>query len=179
MSSRTLSTVATNFTYDAENRLVSVSGAATASFVYDGDNNRVKGTAGGVTTVYVGNSYEVQGSTVKKYYYGGNQRIAMRQAGALYWLLGDHLGSTAYTVNGTTETGEVRYYPWGKDRYTSGTTLTSYKFTGQREEAGIGLYYYGARWYDPALGRFIQPDTIVPGGPLGAGDAAAFASAHG
>ncbi|MCE7980175.1 MAG: hypothetical protein DYG89_03215 [Caldilinea sp. CFX5] len=34
--------------------------------------------------------------------------------------------------------------------------------TGQREEAGLGLYYYGARWYDPALGRFIQPDTIVP-----------------
>lgn len=40
--------------------------------------------------------------------------------------------------------------------------MTSYKFTGQREEASLGLYYYGARWYDPALGRFIQPDTIVP-----------------
>jgi len=24
------------------------------------------------------------------------------------------------------------------------------------------LYYYGARYYDAALGRFIQPDTIVP-----------------
>ncbi|MCB0184269.1 MAG: hypothetical protein KDE31_08395, partial [Caldilineaceae bacterium] len=47
------------FGYDAENRLVSVSGGATASFVYDGDNNRVKGTAGGVTSVYVGNYYEV------------------------------------------------------------------------------------------------------------------------
>jgi len=99
---------------------------------------------------------------VTKYYYAGSQRIAMRQGNALYWLLGDHLGSTAYTVNGTTETGETRYYPWGKDRFTSGQTLTSYKFTGQREEAGLGLYYYGARWYDPALGRFIQPDTIVP-----------------
>ena len=24
------------------------------------------------------------------------------------------------------------------------------------------LYYYGARWYDPALGQFLSPDTIVP-----------------
>ena len=26
----------------------------------------------------------------------------------------------------------------------------------------MGLYYYGARYYDPTLGRFIQPDSIVP-----------------
>jgi RHS repeat-associated protein len=25
-----------------------------------------------------------------------------------------------------------------------------------------GLYYYNARYYDPELGRFIQPDTMVP-----------------
>lgn len=39
---------------------------------------------------------------------------------------------------------------------------TSYRFTGQRREADLGLYDYGARFYDPALGRFIQADTIVP-----------------
>ena len=39
---------------------------------------------------------------------------------------------------------------------------TPYRFTGQREEEALGLYYYGARWYDPELRRFIQPDTIVP-----------------
>jgi len=33
-------------TYDAENHLTAVSGAATASFTYDGDGNRVKGTVG-------------------------------------------------------------------------------------------------------------------------------------
>ena len=27
----------------------------------------------------------------------------------------------------------------------------------------VGLYHYGARWYDSALGRFIQADSIVPG----------------
>ncbi|MEZ4864097.1 MAG: hypothetical protein R3C14_22465 [Caldilineaceae bacterium] len=84
---------------------------------YDGDNQRVKGTAGGVTTVYVGNYYEVAGSTVKKYYYAGNARVAMKSGSTASWLLGDHLGSTAYTINGTAETGEVRYYAWGKERY--------------------------------------------------------------
>jgi RHS repeat-associated protein len=49
-------------------------------------------------------------------------------------------------------------------RFTSGVTPTSYRYTGQREEAGLGLYDYGARWYDSALGHFIQPDTIVPDG---------------
>jgi len=39
---------------------------------------------------------------------------------------------------------------------------TSLRFTGQRENATIGLYFYNARYYDPALGRFTQPDTIVP-----------------
>ncbi len=129
MSSRTLSNVATNFSYDAENRLVSVSGTATASFVYDGDNNRVKGTAGGVTSTYVGNYYEVAGSTVKKYYYAGNQRVAINDNGTLRWLLSDHLGGTAVTATGTTESGEVRYHPFGADRYTSGTTPTSFKYT--------------------------------------------------
>src|SRR5262249_14627109 len=26
----------------------------------------------------------------------------------------------------------------------------------------FGLYFYGARWYDDSLGRFNQPDTIIP-----------------
>ena len=39
---------------------------------------------------------------------------------------------------------------------------TDYKFTGQREEASLGLYFFVARWFDPYLNRFTQPDTIVP-----------------
>jgi RHS repeat-associated protein len=141
---------------------VSVSGGAAASFVYDGDGRRVKATVNGVTSYYVGDHYEVSGGVVKKYYTAGGQRIAMRSGGTLYWLLNDHLGGTAHTISGTTETGEVRYRAFGVTRFSSGVTPTTYRFTGQREEAALGLYYYNARWYDPALGHFLSPDSIVP-----------------
>jgi RHS repeat-associated protein len=113
--------------------------------------------------VYIGDYYEQTGSTVRKYYYAGGRRVAMRENGTLNWLLTDHLGSTAITAySGGGKKAEIRYKAWGEDRYTSGTTPTTYRFTGQRLEESLGLYYYRARWYDPALGRFVQPDTIVP-----------------
>jgi RHS repeat-associated protein len=33
-------------------------------------------------------------------------------------------------------------------------------FTGQKLDS-TGLYFYNARYYDPAIGRFISADTIV------------------
>lgn len=41
------------------------------------------------------------------------------------------------------------------------------RFTGQRWDSGTALYFYQSRWYDPAVGRFLQADTIVahPGNP--------------
>jgi len=62
--------------------------------------------------------------------------------------------------------GELRYKAWGKIRYAWRTTPTDYRYTGQRQydESGgdDGLYFYNARRYDPAPGRFIQMDSIVP-----------------
>jgi RHS repeat-associated protein len=43
----------------------------------------------------------------------------------------------------------------------SGTLNTDEKFTGQRLDQD-GLYYYGARYYDASIGRFISADTTVP-----------------
>jgi RHS repeat-associated protein len=87
----------------------------------------------------------------------------MRKGGTLYWLLTDHLGSTALTATSSGgKSAELRYKAWGETRYTYGTTPTTYRFTGQREDATIGLYFYNARFYDPYLNRWIQPDIIVP-----------------
>ena len=42
-----------------------------------------------------------------------------------------------------------------------GTLNVKHKFTGQELDSESGLYYYGARYYDPEIGRFISPDSIV------------------
>jgi RHS repeat-associated protein len=47
-------------------------------------------------------------------------------------------------------------------RPSEGTLPTDYTFTGQRVDTSAGLMYYHARYYDAALGRFTQPDTIIP-----------------
>jgi RHS repeat-associated protein len=55
-----------------------------------------------------------------------------------------------------------RYYAWGGIRPGPNNALpTDYTFTGQKLDA-TGLMYYGARYYDAYLNRWIQPDTIVP-----------------
>jgi len=165
MTSRTVLGTSYTLTYDAENRLTGVSGGASATFVYDGDGKRVKATFGANNTAYVGDYFEWTGSTssMVKYYYANGQRVALRVGSTLYYLLNDHLGSTAITANSSGgKYAELRYKAYGETRYSDGTTPTTFRFTGQREEATIGLYYYGARYYDAALGRFIQADSIVP-----------------
>ena len=44
----------------------------------------------------------------------------------------------------------------------TGGGLTRLAYTGQAHEFEHGLYDYGARLYDARLGRFLQPDSIVP-----------------
>ncbi len=56
------------------------------------------------------------------------------------------------------------YHAFGKARYDDAacTFNVSNRYTGQIFDEDTGLYYYNARYYDAELGRFIQPDTIVP-----------------
>jgi RHS repeat-associated protein len=50
-------------------------------------------------------------------------------------------------------------------------------YTGQRLD-DTGLLYYVARYYDPSLGRFVSPDSIVPGVESGKGGAASSVGAY-
>jgi YD repeat-containing protein len=117
-TTRTVGGVAYGLAYDAENRLVSITqgGNVIATYTYNGDGQWVKSwvQSGNLTTAYVGNHFEWTGSTstMKRYYYTGGVRVAVwvvTTQNNLYFLLGDHLGSTSITAASSgAETGELR-----------------------------------------------------------------------
>ncbi len=135
----------------------------TTSYVYDGDGGRVKEVSPSGTTTFLGDLEEISpASVVTKYLFAGSQRIAAKAGTSLRFYHSDHLGSTNLVtdINGNVAEYED-YTPYGSLRTHEGSLDSPHKFTGQRFDASTGLYYYHARYYDPQIGRFIQPDTIV------------------
>jgi RHS repeat-associated protein len=87
----------------------------------------------------------------------------MKQGSTVTYLHGDHLGSTSVATNSDgAKTSRQTYYAFGAVRTTEGTLPTDYTFTGQKNDSYIKLIQMGVRWYDGDLGRFTQPDSIIP-----------------
>ncbi len=152
------------YNYDNMPAYVNYNGTTT-QLVYDGQGNRVKKIAGTTNTVYIGTFYEVvnSGASCYKYIFAGGTRIARKNASATHYYHQDHLGSSSVVTNSSgNNVEEVHYLPFGSAWSDTNTALTTHKFTGQELDAETGLYYYGARYYNPILGRFLSADSIVP-----------------
>ncbi len=160
---RTVGGAEWRYVYDAENRLAEVWRGAerVAAFRYDAEGNRTVREVAGVRTVAVDDGYEVRGGVVRKVYRLGGEAVAVREGGGVWAVVGDHLGSLAVLAQGGSPAGLTRYLPYGAIRLETGLFPTDRRFTGQRWEVVLGLYDYRARFYDPTLGRFLQPDSLV------------------
>jgi RHS repeat-associated protein len=175
--------------WDAENRLITVKqgGNPLATFTYDGNGRRSTKSAGGATTTYVYDGPQfleerpTAGST-KRYVYGPgiDRPLAQNVGGVISYFIADHLGSVARTTDATGAPSLTREYdPWGN--LLQGSTTGGYAFTGREWDAETTLYYYRARYYGPALGRFLGQDphnhrdglsfyTYVANNPIGVVD---------
>jgi RHS repeat-associated protein len=97
--------------------------------------------------------------------------------------LGNHLGSAMLEVDeGGLVISYEDYHPYGTTAYHSGTgaaqvSLKRYRYTGKERDEETGLYYHGARYYAPWLGRWTSADpaglvdglglfTYVRGNPI-------------
>ena len=161
------------YSWNADNRLKKVTNSTNleyVKFIYDYTGSRVKKiNSYSGDTIYASSFFEIkQGIITNKHIFDGVRRIVSRQNdGSIFWYHTDHLGSTALLTDDTgAVVQDIGYYPYGETRTNIGTgsaTNIQYKFTGQEYDPETGLYYYGARYYDPILGRFISADTIIPG----------------
>ncbi len=159
-----------DFTWDIDNRVTSVTlGGSITSMEYDYTGARVKKDGAGGTTLYPFAGYEIDASgTSTKFIRLGSENFASTKktaSGAITQLFyhNDHLGG----VNVITDSlgGRVQlneYDPWGGVSRSEGSIDPDTRFTGQKLDAETGLYYYGGRYYDPEISRFISPDPFVP-----------------
>lgn len=171
LTSDGLPTGATTFVYDTENRLTGASGGKTATLTYDPLGRLYQVTSGGVTTrfLYDGDrmilEYNSSGVVQRRYVHGANvdepmvwYEGATVSAANRRYLHADHQGSIIATTNAAGAKLDIGTY----DSYGVTTAPTSWRFqyTGQTSIPQLGLYYYKARFYNPALGRFMQTDPI-------------------
>lgn len=126
----------------------------------DGLDDDAEGAAGTLK-----NNFDTDGDGIVD----GKDGDPLNPAGTqILYVHADHLGGSAViTDTGGTVVRRVRYGIFGEvrsnDRIGPPSTLDpAEKYTGQRFDAETGLAYYGARYYDPATGRFVSPDSVVP-----------------
>ena len=93
----------------------------------------------------------------------GSLPTTIKRGSALFHLHSDHLGSSSLTTDSAgAATANRADYAYGAERSATGDLQTDHTFTGQKRDS-TGLMYYNARYYDPALGTFVSPDSMVPG----------------
>jgi len=165
-----LTVAGSNLTYDAENRITKAlqPGIGYVDYGYDGNGRRVfKSNSYGSQTIYV---YDAEGKLVAEYSLG----VGTVSPCQTCYLSLDHLGSTRLvTDQGGNTVSRHDYIPFGEEIQansggrdgTFGTQdFVNQKFTGKERDQETGLDYFGARYYDSALGRFTSPDPL--GGSL-------------
>ena len=141
------------------------------TYAYDADGRRVKQTVGSTVTNYqwdeaspygdVVNEYNSSGSTLASYVLGSTGLISQTRGTTTRYFLQDGQGSTRALINSTTGaiTDTYSYSAFGESFATTGTTVNPYRYTGQQLDTSTGLYNLRARYYNPALGRFLSQDT--------------------
>ena len=86
----------------------------------------------------------------------------------VFFELGDHLGSTSVVLDKATgelvERATFQAYGAPESDYRPGRWKSfreDYRFTGKEEDVEVGLQYFGKRFLNPLLGRWVSADPLA------------------
>jgi RHS repeat-associated protein len=185
------STTATEYTYDANGNMIKdlnknaqvtynvlnlptqvtmLSSSKTINYIYSAAGEKLRETADGTTRYYFGNMV-YKGTTLD--YIITPEGIANNANGTIVYNynLKDHLGNVRAVVQPKTDgtallVQEKDYYPFGlafKQSIAVSNSENRYLYNGKemQDDLGLNWYDYGARFYDPQIGRWHSEDPLA------------------
>jgi len=112
---------------------------------------------------------EYTNSTVDAIYHAEGRAVKDGSTWDHEYVITDHLGNTRVRFhddngNGTISSGELLsthdYYPFGME-WNAGSYQYTYNGKEKNTELGLDWLDYGARWYDPVIGRWSAVDPMA------------------
>ena len=152
-----------SYTYDSENRLVSVDGGVTAQYSYDQQNRRYKKTIGSTVTHYTWAGGKVLGEyngstgTLQVNYWYAGERLFKKTGVTTQVFLSDRVSIRLALSEIGVVAGRQGHAPFGEDFAESGTQ-EKHHFTRYERDGESGQDYAVNREYSASVGRFMRPD---------------------
>jgi len=173
-----------NVTYSDDNRATKVvqGNVTLQEALYDGAGQRLVKRANGTSqTAYFGQYLTVRDEVpATKHIFAGDVRVASKfvpseaneecaacsDRASVTYFHDDQLGSTTFATDEVQNlVAHEQYFPsgelWVDQSSDTNHTRQPYLFNGKELDAETGLYYFGARYYDPRLGLWTTPDPIL------------------
>lgn len=155
------------YTWNPLNELASVTTPSTSySYTYNPGGQRATTTVSGTTTadLYDGTTLVQQSSgssPVANYLStGSGGTVEIQNSGGLTVPLINQVGSTTALTDSTGKIATTYTYDPSGNTTTSGTANANPERYAASQADASGLDQMGARYYDPALGRFISQDAL-------------------
>ena len=149
-----------------------VSTSTAVDFTYDLSGLRTSKTVGNVehNYLYAGGKLmrESYGSNTLDFFYDANGTpYALKYNGTVYYYVTNLQGDVVRIVDASGNTvASYEYDPYGKVISATGTLaeVNPIRYRGYYYDNETGLYYLQSRYYDPAIGRFINADCYASTG---------------